>query len=218
MGSSSRRSRRRSRRPGPCAGHHQGRLGRRPGRGQPPLPPRGPSGVRRCCGASRPGPGRAAAGPLPRARYPGLVAPRPPLVPGRRPLPRRVRQVRRFGASGRRPGTARSAPRAGTAGRPGRWGVQGCSSVGAGEAAPNSLVRGFATSAAFVCTASAAAAGAGSISVVRGNQERISCGKGAVFAPGVPLEAGRELAFRELRGTETRQGKQCTRCAGHNVS
>lgn len=53
MGSSSRRrSRRRSRRPGPCAGH-QGRLGRRPDRGEPPLPPGSDTGRGR---AARPTP------------------------------------------------------------------------------------------------------------------------------------------------------------------
>ncbi|XP_071667660.1 uncharacterized protein [Patagioenas fasciata] len=91
MGSSnSRRSRRRSHRPGPCAGH-QGRLGRRPGRGEPPpLPPGGLAGSaappgwggrrrRHCRGG---GPGRAARGAARPARGPPApegAALRPPL-------------------------------------------------------------------------------------------------------------------------------------------
>lgn len=41
--------------------------------------------------------------------------------------------------------------------------------------------------------------------LLRENRERISCGKGTVFAQGVPLGGGREFAFSEQRGTEIRQ-------------
>lgn len=219
MGSSnSRRSRRRSRRPGPCAGH-QGRLGRRPGRGEPPpLPPRGRAGSaappawggrrrRRRRGA---GPGRAARGAARPARgppAPGGAALRPPLgrtrghhlvppgpaagpparrcstswksvgadgeqqaavrgrrgparscSPGDRPRWRGV--ACRPGQRGAAAGVASSSPRGGGCGGASRrWPArsrsegEGCSSVGAGEATPNSLVRGFSTSVVFVCSA-----------------------------------------------------------------
>lgn len=201
---SSRRSRRRSRRAGPCAGHPQGKAG-------PPPRPRAaaassagaePGPLRRL----RAGPGAAQGGSVrgrcPRARPGGsgrqqLLGPAAP-------------QVRRSRAGSRRRGPARPGPPG-----HGQRGQRGCSSAGAGEAAPNSPIRGFPTSAVFVCTASAAAAaGAGSFSVAAG--QRWERGRVCSSCPVIGA-AGR--GFREQRVTteNTPERKRCTGCAGHNA-
>lgn len=162
----------------------------------------------------RPGPGAAQGGLVRGPPFPGSL-PR-----GRRSS--RPRRSGRWGAPGEqqaaRPGPAPRGP-CSPGGRgtvAAGAGVQGCSSVGAGEAAPNSLVRGFPTSAVFVCAAPAAAAGAGSISVGAGKPRAAQLWERDRVCTRCPVR--RRTRIRVPWATwnrDTPERKHCTRSAGH---